>query len=68
MCSSDLKEAVSDDSYQVQRIRTDTHSPTRFRVDGSLTNIPEFAEAFKCSKKAKVSLWFAGELDILLPL
>lgn len=39
---------------QIQRIRTDPHSPTRFRVDGTLRNIPEFAEAFKCSKTAKV--------------
>lgn len=39
---------------QVQRIRTDPHSPTRFRADGTVRNIPEFAQAFKCSKKAKV--------------
>lgn len=38
----------------VQRIRTDPHSPSRYRVDGTVANIPEFAEAFKCSKKAKV--------------
>ncbi|KAG6820570.1 hypothetical protein H0H93_015090 [Arthromyces matolae] len=40
----------------VQRIRTDPHSPTRFRVDGTVFNIPEFAEAFNCSKKAKNTL------------
>jgi len=39
----------------VQRIRTDPHSPTRFRVDGTVSNIPEFAEAFKCSKKSKLN-------------
>ncbi|KAG6891339.1 hypothetical protein C0992_008793 [Termitomyces sp. T32_za158] len=38
----------------VQRIRTDPHSPSRFRVDGTVYNIPEFAKAFNCSKKAKV--------------
>ena len=38
----------------VQRIRTDPHSPAQYRVDGTVSNIPEFAEAFKCSKKAKV--------------
>ncbi|KNZ75362.1 Endothelin-converting enzyme 1, partial [Termitomyces sp. J132] len=38
----------------LQRIRTDPHSPTRFRVDGTVYNIPEFAQAFNCSKKAKV--------------
>jgi len=39
----------------VQRIRTDPHSPTTFRVDGTVSNIPEFAEAFKCSKKTKLN-------------
>lgn len=40
---------------QVQRIRTDPHSPGRWRVDGTLSNIPEFAEVFKCKKGAKAS-------------
>ncbi|KAF9260514.1 zincin [Marasmius fiardii PR-910] len=39
----------------VQRIRTDPHSPSIFRVDGTVFNIPQFAEAFKCSKKAKLN-------------
>ncbi|KAF8905965.1 hypothetical protein CPB84DRAFT_536278 [Gymnopilus junonius] len=39
----------------VQRIRTDPHSPNRFRVDGTVSNIPEFAKAFKCSKGAKLN-------------
>ncbi|KAG5716301.1 Endothelin-converting enzyme 1 [Termitomyces sp. T112] len=39
----------------LQRIRTDPHSPTRFRVDGTVYNIPEFAQAFNCSKKAKLN-------------
>ncbi|KAF5373184.1 hypothetical protein D9758_001653 [Tetrapyrgos nigripes] len=39
----------------VQRIRTDPHSPTKYRVDGTVFNIPEFAEAFNCSKKAKLN-------------
>jgi len=39
----------------IRRLRTDPHSPTRFRVDGTLSNIPEFAEAFKCSEKAKLN-------------
>ncbi|KAG6371391.1 Metalloprotease [Boletus reticuloceps] len=39
----------------VQRVRTDPHSPNRYRTDGTVSNIPEFAEAFKCSKWAKLN-------------
>lgn len=35
-------------SEQVKRLRTDPHSPTRYRVNGVLVNSPEFAEAFGC--------------------
>jgi predicted metalloendopeptidase len=31
------------------RVRTDPHSPGRFRVVGVLQNMPEFAQAFGCS-------------------
>lgn len=48
---------------QVQRIRTDPHSPSRYRVDGTVFNIPEFAKAFNCSPKSKVSLD-----EIIMPL
>ncbi|KIY74398.1 zincin [Cylindrobasidium torrendii FP15055 ss-10] len=39
----------------VQQVLTDPHSPARFRVDGTVSNIPEFAEAFKCPKGAKLN-------------
>ncbi|RPD66296.1 Metalloprotease [Lentinus tigrinus ALCF2SS1-7] len=39
----------------VARVRTDPHSPNRFRVHGTVSNIPEFAAAFKCSPKAKLN-------------
>ncbi|KAI3608021.1 endothelin-converting enzyme 1 [Moniliophthora roreri] len=39
----------------VQRIRTDPHSPNNYRVDGTVFNIPEFAEAFNCPRGAKLN-------------
>jgi putative endopeptidase len=31
------------------RVATDPHSPSRFRVDGPMANIPAFAAAFQCA-------------------
>ncbi|KAF8744461.1 Peptidase family M13, partial [Rhizoctonia solani] len=39
----------------VQRARTDPHSPGQYRVDGTLSNIPAFAEAFGCKKGTKMN-------------
>jgi len=34
----------------IARLRSDPHAPARWRVDGTLRNVPEFAEAFNCPK------------------
>ncbi|KAF7295320.1 Endothelin-converting enzyme 1 [Mycena indigotica] len=39
----------------VQRVRTDPHSPRNLRVEGTLSNIPEFAEAFQCPNGSKLN-------------
>ncbi|KAI0780776.1 Metalloprotease [Trametes elegans] len=39
----------------VARVRTDPHSPNRYRVEGTVSNLPEFAKAFNCSPKAKLN-------------
>lgn len=52
--SCQIPDHSVDPCRQVQRIRTDPHSPNRYRTDGTVFNIPEFAQTFKCSKWAKV--------------
>ncbi len=39
-------------SEQVVRVRvqTDPHSPPRYRINGPVVNLPEFAEAFQCAE------------------
>jgi predicted metalloendopeptidase len=41
-CSSITDEAIG------LQIEKDPHSPPNFRVMGSLSNLPEFAETFNC--------------------
>ncbi len=36
------------------RVLTDPHSPPEFRVNGPLSNLPEFAAAFQCKPGSKM--------------
>ncbi|KAL9971396.1 hypothetical protein ACROYT_G023916 [Oculina patagonica] len=40
---------MSTTSYQIAKLVLDVHSPNKFRVDGTLMNNPDFANAFSCS-------------------
>ena len=40
------------DEYARQSAKTNPHAPPRFRVNGSLSNLPEFSEAFSCGAAA----------------
>jgi len=42
-------------AQQVQRVLTNPHSPNRYRVDGTVSNLPEFAKAFNCSADARLN-------------
>ena len=43
------------DAESLQRILTDPHSPGRFRANGTVSNMPEFAEAFSCKAGAPMA-------------
>ncbi|HUJ59711.1 MAG TPA: M13-type metalloendopeptidase, partial [Kofleriaceae bacterium] len=38
-----------------RRARSDGHSPGRWRVDGVVSNMPEFARAFQCKPGAAMA-------------
>jgi putative endopeptidase len=42
------------DEYARVRVKTDPHSPARWRVNGPLSNLPDFAAAFACKSGAKM--------------
>jgi predicted metalloendopeptidase len=37
------------------QLRTDSHSPPRFRVAGAVAHMPEFARAFSCDARTLMS-------------
>jgi len=37
---------------QKVQVRSDPHSPARFRVNGPVKNLPAFGEAFECEQGA----------------
>ena len=39
-----------------QQVMTDVHSPAKFRINGPLSNIPEFYETFRVTPKSKMYL------------
>jgi putative endopeptidase len=42
------------DAVSRERVFTDPHSPPRYRINGPLSNMPEFAAAFQCKPGAKM--------------
>ena len=44
----------STDAFERQQVLTDPHSNARYRVDGPLSNLPQFASAFGCKAGDKM--------------
>ena len=47
----------------IRRLKTDTHSPPKFRVNGPVRNFDDFYKAFNV--KAKDSMWLARASHML---
>ncbi len=46
--------AKSTEAFERQQVLTDSHSNARYRVNGPLSNLPQFAEAFSCKTGDKM--------------
>jgi predicted metalloendopeptidase len=46
------------------QVNTDPHSPPKFRANGPLANMPEFAAAFGCKEGNPMVLPAAARADI----
>lgn len=43
------------DETTALQMEKDTHSPSKFRVAGTLSNMPEFSEVFQCKTGTKMN-------------
>ncbi|CAA9412127.1 MAG: Metallopeptidase [uncultured Pyrinomonadaceae bacterium] len=46
--------AKSTEAFERQQVLTDSHSNARYRVNGPLSNLPQFAQAFSCKQGDKM--------------
>lgn len=46
--------SVASPEYEKMRVLSDPHSPNKFRVNGTVANLPEFAQAFSCQVGTKM--------------
>ena len=46
--------SVASPEYEKMRVLSDPHSPNKFRVNGTVANLPEFGQAFSCQVGTKM--------------